>query len=205
MSANGKYAHSGGCYSSDSLYIDDETVNGVLRQTHVYGDAKNFVLNHGIVWSRRGENLRSTQRDEFLRQLYYAEGDPIQFAIILHYGRNVLNEAPITEKAAIDSGWTKLKPSESVYHQIGYGNENNAKYVSPNGKMEAVYNLRGNLVNDLANVGTYNYSPPSDAIGHMLNDVIPYYLLGNSPDDITSGSDKIWVTLRAIILKTQGK
>src|SRR5690606_34049819 len=42
--------HSGGCSNGDSLYLDDEIVNGVLSQTSGYGDAKSFVLNYGVTW-----------------------------------------------------------------------------------------------------------------------------------------------------------
>ncbi|MFC4812437.1 hypothetical protein [Paenibacillus sp. GCM10023250] len=132
--------------------------------------------------------------------------DPLQYLIAIHYSRNVLNNAPKTQQEAIDAGWTQLKASDSVYHQLGSGNENNSKYVSPDGKLEAVYYSDGTLVRDIRNVGTYNFaSPTDDKLNHMIYDVLPYYLLGNGSSDSTSGGDKFWVTLKALVLKVQGK
>jgi hypothetical protein len=56
-----------------------------------------------------------------------------------HYNRNKKNNPPVTEQGAKNLTWTKLPGSQSVFHQIGKGNESNAKYVSPDGKMEGVY------------------------------------------------------------------
>ena len=37
------------------------------------------------------------------------------------------------------------------------------------------------MVTDPLNVGTYNFHPPSDILGHGIYDVIPYIFLGNVP------------------------
>lgn len=116
----------------------------------------------------------------------------------IHYGRNNLNDPPPTEQQAIDQGWTKLPDYQSVYHQIGKGNETNSKYVSPDGKMEGVYDKEGRLVTDPVNAGTYNFEPPTNSSGHTKLDVLPYYILGNSPRDTTTIEDRvIWANLRA--------
>ncbi|THF82713.1 hypothetical protein [Cohnella fermenti] len=139
-----------------------------------------------------------------MRELYMNLNDPLPYVIALHYSRNVLNSAPSTEQEAIKMGWIKLKPSESVYHQLGIGNEGNLKYTSADGHLEAVYYSDGTLVRDITNVGTYNFSPPSDFALHAYNDVIPYYILGNASYDTTPGWTKFWVTLKAAALKASG-
>lgn len=53
--------------------------------------------------------------------------------------------------------------------------------------------------------GTYNFKPPTNFAGHAINDVLPYYLLGNDPNDPTSGGTKFWVTLKAVVLKRLGR
>ncbi|MED4355000.1 hypothetical protein P9265_22270 [Schinkia azotoformans] len=116
----------------------------------------------------------------------------------IHYSRNILNAPPKTEKEAIQMGWKKMKKSESVYHQIGKGNENNAKYVSPNGQLEAVYNGEGQLVIDPKNIGTYNFVSPDDKVGHIKLDVIPYYICGNSEEDTSTNKEKAEATLESL-------
>jgi hypothetical protein len=145
-------------------------------------------------------------RDDLIRDIYMNQEDPLAFLVALHYSRNVLNNAPLTEQDAIKKGWTKLKQSESAYHQIGIGNKDNSKYVSADGKLEAVYYSDGKIVRDIRNVGTYNIASPTDEkLKHLLYDVLPYYVLGNGYDDTTSGSDLFWVTLKAIYLAANGK
>ncbi len=42
------------------------------------------------------------------------------------------------------------------------------------------------------NQGTYNRAAPnSDPIGHFFQDMVPYYMWGNSPDDPTSTWERI--------------
>ncbi|SHL04248.1 RHS repeat-associated core domain-containing protein [Desulforamulus aeronauticus] len=121
-----------------------------------------------------------------METLYYLE--------MLHYNRNKLNNPPYSEQDAIRVKWIKLPKSKSVLHQIGEGNESNVKYISPNGKMEAIYNSQGNLVIDPVNKGTYNFASPSDPSNHFYYDMLPYYVLGNEPEDTTTFGDRIRAT-----------
>ncbi|WP_158617077.1 RHS repeat-associated core domain-containing protein [Corallococcus exercitus] len=98
-----------------------------------------------------------------------------------HYGRNVYNQTvPYSSLAA--NKWEPLSDAKSMYHRFGPGNEKNEKWVSPDGKCEAVYK-DGELVTDPLNYGTYNYSSPNgiDGLGHFVYDVVPYWLYGNTP------------------------
>ena len=118
----------------------------------------------------------------------------VQVIVSHWFLRSGLNEGvPQTEADVKQQGWIRMKPEESIYHQIGDGNENNVKYISPDGKMEGIYK-DGKLVNDPINAGTFNYEAPTGIagkIGHFIVDVIPYYIYGNSPDDSTTIGERL--------------
>jgi RHS repeat-associated protein len=103
---------------------------------------------------------------------------------IAHWTRNWWNE-PVKELSDVND-WTELTPSESIYHSMGPGNEGNRKFVSPNGRSEAVFNCQDKLVTDSANMGTYNYFGPRflGGVPHGIADVIPYFIFGNTPADM---------------------
>lgn len=95
---------------------------------------------------------------------------------------------------ADNSSWTLLPPSMSIYHDNGMGKPE-LKFVHPDGR-EAVFD--GDTLQPMTNPrykGTYNYvvpvEPPEDildiggwynyatrGIGHVVLDVIPYWLTG---------------------------
>jgi RHS repeat-associated protein len=109
-----------------------------------------------------------------------------------HYNRNQLNHHPCSEQSALEQGWTRLEADKSIYHTMGAGNENNSKWVSPDGHYEGVFDGDGNPVTDPAVMATYNYqSPTENPIGHVMEDVLPYYFLGNSPDDPTTFGERL--------------
>ncbi|GHV49392.1 hypothetical protein FACS189499_10440 [Clostridia bacterium] len=59
----------------------------------------------------------------------------------------------------------------------GTNGEYNLKFVSKDGKYEAVYNKDGVLLtveNDPVNMGTYNHASPDDIVNHFFEDVRPY-------------------------------
>lgn len=113
---------------------------------------------------------------------------PPNFVQQAHWNRNTRNIQLENEQQAIELGWIKLPPEKSVYHQLGPGNENNVKYVSPDGHHEAVFDSSGSPVEDPKNVATYNVCSPNgiEGICHAAWDVAPYYLWGNSPGDETT-------------------
>ena len=66
--------------------------------------------------------------------------------------------------------------------------------------MEAVFDQNGNLVTDPVNEGSYNMSDPvSDPFGHFIDDVIPYYIHGNSEDDSSSIWDRLTASYDGVI------
>jgi len=116
----------------------------------------------------------------------------------LHYSRNQHNFHPKNEQEAIDLGWSRLSDKKAIYHRMGKGNENNHKYVSPDGHDEGVFYGEGSKnkekpVKNVVNEATYNYFSPNgiSAIGHVATDVLPYYLWGNSKKDPTTFSERL--------------
>lgn len=95
----------------------------------------------------------------------------------------MLGQAPHCVKD-VRRDWTEMERNKSIYHQMGPGNENNRKFVSPDGHSEAVFDQCNNLVTDPANQGTYNFFGPDNVIMHGITDVLPYFIFGTSPSDM---------------------
>lgn len=67
---------------------------------------------------------------------------------------------------------------------------------------EFVFNGYGMLLTDPLNAGTYNFAhPTNEPIGHGVLDVVPYFILGNSPNDPTSFWDRVTATHDGRILE----
>jgi hypothetical protein len=127
-----------------------------------------------------------------------------------HYGRNKYNtDVPKTEMEAINDGWTKLSEWQDGYHENGTSiisdPAKNNKYVSEDGHQEGVYDENGNLVTDPVNEGTYNFNDPkTDWFGHIVNDMLPYYMWGNSEDDPTSIFERITSSYKGDVNNDKG-
>jgi hypothetical protein len=111
-----------------------------------------------------------------------------------HTKRNELNQTPSYDFAK--QHWVLLPDSQSIYHRFGQGNENNQKFVSPDGHYEAVYRPDGTPVTDQTNGGTYNYQfDPYDGwsenIGHFFLDILPYWFFGNGAGDASSFGQRV--------------
>ncbi|OGT94342.1 MAG: hypothetical protein A2298_00275 [Gammaproteobacteria bacterium RIFOXYB2_FULL_38_6] len=115
---------------------------------------------------------------------YLLSGAIVATAVIIHYSRNIFNDK--VSYADARKTWEKLPADKAVYHRMGKGGENNEKYISPSGHSEAIFSPDGKLVTDSANKGTFNFFSPNILWGipHGIADVIPYFILGNTPDDI---------------------
>lgn len=116
-------------------------------------------------------------------------------AACAHYLRNKYNVVPDTPEVV--TTWTPMPDSQSRYHRGGPGGRYNSKYISPDGHSEVVFDRNWNVVTDVSNQGTYNYSSPGGLwgnIGHIFRDMVPYWLLGNTPDDPRPFWQRIWTT-----------
>lgn len=117
-----------------------------------------------------------------------------------HYNRNQYNtDIPLTleemEKKEKSGEWKIL--DADTYHQFTSENRDNVKYVSADGYREAIYDSKGNLVTAPEDMGTYNFIPSDHDgwrgfVGHILQDVIPWYRWGNSPEDTTEFIDRVF-------------
>ncbi|MFQ5443539.1 MAG: phage minor head protein [Nitrospinales bacterium] len=110
-----------------------------------------------------------------------------------HFKRNELNRPP-TFQEALDS-WKVRNYEDAALHR-GPDNENNIVFESPDGHREAVFRPSGALVTDPRYMGTYNYYPKEDWKKHILEDVIPYILYGNSADDPSTRLERLVLTLK---------
>jgi len=80
--------------------------------------------------------------------------------------------------------WNLVESNKAVFHMFEHNGEYNVKFISSDYHFEAVYStFTRDIVTNEGNMGTYNYSSPFDVYWHGLNDVIPYYLYGNTIND----------------------
>lgn len=121
-----------------------------------------------------------------------------------HYNRNSNNtiEMPPTIDG-VPNDWRtsdendqyrERGPADNA-HQFSSPDRSNIKVVSPDGRMEAIYDSKGNLVTDPRDIGTYNFCPSGNIfqdIGHYVKDVRPWIRWGNTPDDTTNPWQRMW-------------
>jgi hypothetical protein len=114
-----------------------------------------------------------------------------------HYDRretkNDVATLPQSPQEAKDSDWrgpdTTPKGPAADCHQYTAKDGPNKKYVSPDGHREVIYNSAGDIVLDPRDIGTYNFCPSNElwysnqSIGHLVHDIIPWVIFGNSDDD----------------------
>ena len=114
-----------------------------------------------------------------------------------HYNRNDNNtDLPSSPAEAEKQGYHKMDENKDVYHEQGTSTNcdpsKNNKYISEDGSKEVVYNDKGEIVTDAVNLGTYNYANPESApVEHFLKDVVPYWILGNTPNDPSTFDERI--------------
>jgi hypothetical protein len=108
----------------------------------------------------------------------------------IHYDVRQSKNTPLPDnkKAADEQKWDN-SVSADLHQYSAKGKpkeEKNVKYVSPDGKKEAIYAFNGDMVLDSRDIGTYNFCPSGTLggnIGHFFVDVLPWALFGNSDDD----------------------
>ena len=109
-----------------------------------------------------------------------------------HYARNQympVEDLPKSPEEAKRLGWNNGVADDC--HQFTAGDGHNQKWVSPDGRQEAIFDTDGDLVTDPRDYGTYNFgSPTENGVGHFIDDVIPWIIYGNSEDDSTTGLER---------------
>lgn len=122
---------------------------------------------------------------------------------VIHYSRLEMviqqihylpkNPKEARSKLAEKAGWVKATNFENSYHK-NKGKKNNVKYYNPKTGQEVVYESDADdakIVTTVNNIGTFNHGSPKEWAKHLLYDVLPYYLWGNSSDDDTSLANRI--------------
>lgn len=109
----------------------------------------------------------------------------------MHFFRNTLNSYSDAPKKldemitlAANGKWKLFSAKYHRYDFEGIDGALNVKFISSNGRFEAVYNSKtGEIVTDSANMGTYNYAPgsmnPIEYYKHNTFDKIPWKKWGN--------------------------
>ena len=113
--------------------------------------------------------------------------------------RNDVATLPQSPSDATKAGWINSDPKSELNpngggpaaacHQYTATDRPNVKYVSPDGHREVIYNSAGDIVSDPRDIGTYNFCPSDEfwysnaSIGHLVHDIIPWCIFGNSDDD----------------------
>jgi hypothetical protein len=122
---------------------------------------------------------------------------PITKMKTLHYNRNRYQKdagIPLKESDLVKSEWKCM--GVALAHNIGKGVSGNKDYrgIGKRKGQQAVYDSKGNLVTTHENKGTYDFISPEESMsGHILTDVIPWVIWGNSPPP----QDKSTLTERA--------
>lgn len=112
----------------------------------------------------------------------------------IHYKRNwhQRKETLIILDGALQRGFVKVVETNDNYHEMGRGDPDpklNDKYTKRKGlgSCELVYDANDLLVTDSINMGTFNFFDPDRfPIAHIIFDVFPYILWGNSKTDPTT-------------------
>ena len=106
-----------------------------------------------------------------------------------HYTRNSNNIA--LANCRDNPMYSDWKESPAWCHQ--FSDEKNYKLISPDGHYEAIFNSHDQLVTDERDYGTYNYASPKDEpIKHVIKDVIPWIVHGNTANDSTNAVSRLF-------------
>ena len=173
--------------------------NGYLQGFNLYAycfnNPVNLIDGNGN-WPEWIENAANWTKDNIVQPILDFANEAIDYFTLPsqeeHFDRN-LNNIQFPEKydKTFFEGWNDEVSANC--HQFSAPERDNKKYVSPDGKYEAIYDADENLVTDIRDVGTYNFvSPKEDGLGHFIKDVLPWFRHGNSPDDPTKWWKRIF-------------
>ncbi len=81
------------------------------------------------------------------------------------------------------------------YVKWNISNTFNVKYLSIDKQQEVIYNENTKIF-DYSNLNWATYNYWTDTVSHIINDVIPYYILWNSPNDPTTRFERIMQTFK---------
>ncbi len=106
--------------------------------------------------------------------------------------RDELNRQIDEGKISINTGVPANAHQQGTDPVNGTNPANNSKVVTTSTGQEGIYDENDNLVNDNVNQGTVNYADPeSNPVGHVIVDVVPYVVWGNTEEDPTSFRERL--------------
>ena len=206
--------------------------NDLKNNTDTYGALKDVFTNvasgsygfdchgssgggGGTSSGNRGSGLFSYDTIKKLENSSNTYEIPVTIGYIqqVHYKRNEYNtynggEFPGQINDDIKNNWNSGVAAD--YHQYSAlpGIEI-IKYVDSTGRVEVVYNNKGEYVNDERDIGTYNFAP-SNGINpfipenewHYKLDMEPWYEWGNSVKDTTTYDNRANKDLKGIFVRS---
>ena len=168
--------------------------------TYCANNPVNFVDPYGLsYWGNFGAGFSLRWSDVGTTIWYGALKAPSK---LVHDTRNIFNNQPLQKPTDGDLGWTLLEPEKAAFHQYNDGREEkgcpNLKYVNENGS-EAVYDHWGNIVTRPDIKASYNFDPNPSSFGHSSQDILPWIIWGNAPEDTTTASDRLGQTVSGFV------
>lgn len=159
--------------------------------------SREFLCHYGVGHDQGGHSgrypwgsgnrphQRDVDKDKIIEAIKKIKGIPSRAQ---NYERNKFmpkKVLPKSPKMAKRWGWDN--GVASVCHQFTSKDKSNSKWVSKDGRLEAIFDKYGKLVTDPSDYGTFNFADPNhDPLGHFMKDVLPWLAYGNSPEDSTT-------------------
>ena len=175
-----------------------------LREYCRLTQSSEYIAHHGIIgqkWGVRRFQNKDGSRTKLGKTRYATAPDkaivdkykgPRGFVMSKedHYSRNDLNiNLPATKDEALKKGWHTVIANA---HQFTKTDNNNIKYVSPDGKREVVYDKKGNMIKNALDMGSYNFCPSEKSYyGHFKYDIMPWIMYGNAADDPSTVGQRV--------------
>ena len=137
--------------------------------------SSNFLLNYKdpVAFEINQTSKSIEQTLDYLKSKHYGHLDLPQ--------QQLLN-LPKSPEDAVKQGYEKVPDSQNWYHRHN-GEFDNEKYINKKTGQEVIFDRYGNIVTSPENIGTFNYGTKPMHPSHILFDVIPYYIWGNSVYD----------------------
>lgn len=158
---------------------------GLSTEQKANARASIYILNEYILDGRRKKVI-----GRFREELIPAKEQ--------HFNRNQNMPPalmPVTPGEARLWGWDDGVAADC--HQFTSPDKTNVKFVSPDGKLEVIFDKNGKVVTASEDYGTYNFAnPKEDPIGHFYMDVLPWLVWGNDETDSTD----LHLRLRTFVL-----
>jgi len=189
----------------------DGQINGDILGTNLFAYCSNNPVNRTDEDGKSWSDIKSWFSDTW----NYIKDKTVSFVekvekrfLDKHYDERMERNNPHPDYNEVSNNptWTRVSTEQSKFHDNGMGKPEQ-KYTNEDGR-EAVFDGDTLVpITDPRYVGTFNYCPiqqlPSNPslkdywnfgitwIGHAIEDVIPYYIWGNSEADTTTFKERV--------------